>query len=173
MKISRPLQYVLLASICATFYVAWIDQTDDAPAPASQPAPADIGKPQLRADQETDVARNAVGEVHAVDLFAAPAWRFDGMTASPGEPDGNDARVAESPPAAPGIEASAVWRDARGVIVVINHGQDTRIACDGCNVPGSLRPGDRWSGYRLDAVKVSGVTVTQLSTGRRLHLGAN
>ncbi|MBV8272077.1 MAG: hypothetical protein JO067_07370 [Cupriavidus sp.] len=175
MKISRPLQYVLLASICATIYAAWIDLTDDTVAPAGQRAPAGVGKPPSLASSSLapDATSHAEAEVRAVDLFAAPAWRFDVMAASRGEPDRNDAHVAEPQPAPPIIEASAVWQDARGVIVVINHGQATRLACDGCNVPGSLRPGNRWNGYRLDAVKASGVTVTQLSTGRRLHLEAN
>jgi len=176
MKLSRPLQYVLLASVCATIYAAWIDLTGDtAPAPVERQARTAPGRPQHPAPAGPDLAHAAtaanIDPTNAVDLFTAPGWRFDTTPAA--LPAGPDLDAPATPqPQRPAIEVAAIWRDANGVKVVVNHGQATRIACDGCSLPGSWKPGSQWNGYRLETVEATGVSVTELSTGKRLPLEA-
>ncbi|KAI3591113.1 hypothetical protein D9X30_3794 [Cupriavidus sp. U2] len=172
MKISRSLQCLLVATVCASLYAAWIGRSDDAAsttdAAIRQTLPASAPATPSRHIAETPEPSRSV------DLFAPPGWRLGAMTPSL-EPyaEADPARAAESArvTARADLEASAIWRDTRGVMVVLTLGEATRIACEQCATPGRLRPGERWKGYRLDAIDASGATVTDLSTGNRLHLG--
>jgi len=172
MNFSRSLQCLLVATVCASLYAAWIGQSDEAAnatdAARRQPAPARAPQTPSGHVVETPEPRRSV------DLFAPPGWRLGAMTPSL-EPyaEADPARAAESAGATAraSLEASAIWRDTRGVMVVLTLGEATRIACEQCATPGRLRPGERWKGYRLDAIDASGATVTDLSTGNRMHLG--
>lgn len=181
MKLSRPLRYALIATVCASLYVAWMDRSSTAP--ESFASASARGTPEVTATaggtvkpasaNTPQVAQVAQAENSNVDLFAAPGWRLGAMVPSGGLPDDAGLPLDAMPrkPAPAVIEASAIWRDARGVMVVLTRGESERIACRACTAPGRLRPGERWDGYRLDAVDGSGATVTELSTGRRIRLG--
>ncbi|RZT31261.1 hypothetical protein [Cupriavidus agavae] len=170
MTFSRPLLALLVVTACATAYVAWLDGStlEETPVPraargAVRPAPAPaVTPPDL-----------SVATPHP-DLFRRPGWRLGAMQALPEDespdpllPPVNDAPPARRPPA---ISATAIWQDTRGVMVVLEAGGASRIACADCTAPGSLQPGQGWRGYRLDAIEAEGARVTELSTGRRLHL---
>lgn len=171
MRISRPLQYLLVATVCASLYAAWIGQPGEraAQADAATRRPAAAPAPQ----PPSDLAATPVPRA-TVDLFAPPRWRLGAMTPSLepyAEADPARAMASARAPDRASIEASAIWRDNRGVMIVLTLGEATRIACDRCTTPGGLRPGQRWNGYRLDAIDASGATVTELSTGTRMRLG--
>lgn len=173
MKLSRPLRYALVATVCASLYVAWTDRSSSEPeslAATSAQRPIAVAAPAGKPAQ----AAAAQDVPDRVDLFAAPGWRLGAMAPSSGLPDDAGLLVDDAMPRKPApavIEASAIWRDARGVMVVLTRGKSERIACRSCTAPGRLRPGEKWDGYRLDAVDGSGATVTELSTGRRIRLG--
>lgn len=172
MKVSRTLQLVLLAAICATIYAAWIDLTGDGNPAVTPWRSTSTGIRPASAPPEPNAEHATSSAQHTVNLFAAPDWRFGIGSTTQDTPDGVGVSAVESQSPMPTIEVIAVWRDGRGVMVVLSHDQTTRIACDGCGLPGSLQPGERWNGYQLESVQTSGVLVTQLATGKRLQLGA-
>nr|WP_315597136.1 hypothetical protein [uncultured Cupriavidus sp.] len=175
----RPLLLVLLATACATTYLAWIDNTSTDSMPSvrkhvdrNRIVAASVA-PSVAASTASVAAAAPLADVPRADLFRLPEWRLGARA-----PSGDEALPTFDPalppdtvtPPRPTLEISAIWQDSRGVMVMLNHADASRIACSGCDAPGSLQPGQHWRGYRLNAVGPTGANITELATGQRRDL---
>lgn len=173
----RPLLLVLLATACATTYLAWIDNTgtDSVPSVRKHVDRNRIVAASVSASVAASAAASApLPDVPRADLFRLPEWRLGARAPSGDEalPTFDPALPPDTvtPPPRPTLEISAIWQDSRGVMVMLNHTDASRIACSGCDAPGSLQPGQHWRGYRLNAVSPTGASITELATGQRREL---
>lgn len=171
--LSRPMQWLLGATLAATAYTFWHDSQQEAELESSaRPAPrqaASAIKSINKASIASAVAASSASAAMSLsDLFPKQSW-----ATQPPKPTAVPKPTPTPVPVAPPfpLQITSTWHDKVSDYYVLEGQGQSLVLCTRCDTLGRIQPGETFLGvYRLDKLSRDVLTITYLPLNQQQSL---